>query len=251
MARLRDKIQLKNIPIDQIEIPNVPLDQDLLTSLVETDQKDPIKVVPNGKTYRVNSGKRRVRALKATGAKSVLALVVYDMEDDQEFALQALISNAGKPNPMDEADHMMTLKEAGYTQKQIAKEIGYSEGRVSYTLKFKTHLCPILQEMLRIGEINLMTATEATKLPIEEQIDYIGNLADAEEKVTYKSMFEEVRQYQAQTMPELPINEEIKPGLFLTGEQVEWMLSGHIVEMKWEGWDRGKIRVRIDKLFGE
>lgn len=229
--RLRDK--LKNIPIDRIKTDIVPDDKSLQESLLETSQKYPIKVRPiinPDFDYEIVNGRQRIDAMIKTGGKFIEAIV--EPMDDAELHLQALIGNANKPNEIDEARHIIKLEEMGYTGQEIARLVRYSSTTISQRKRLVEKLHPLGQDKLQRGDIKPSTALVATKLPLEEQEEIFGNGHNP----SYKEVFEHVRHWQSSQMEfDIEVQSEVKPGLFLTSEQVELLLSGQLVGVDWMG----------------
>lgn len=229
--RLRDK--LKSIDISKIKTDIVPDDKSLQESLLSCEQKYPIKVRPITHPdfdYEIVNGRQRIDAMIKTGGKFIEAIV--EPMDDAELHLQALIGNANKPNEIDEARHIIKLEEMGYTGDQIAKMTRYSQATISQRKKLIEKLCLSAQNKLQAGEIKVSTALAATKLPLEEQEEIFGNSHNP----SYKEVFEHVRQWQSSQMEfDIEVETEVKPGLFLTSEQVELLLSGQSVNVQWMG----------------
>ena len=232
--RLRDKVQLKNIPIAKIKTDLAPINQSLQISLLEVEQKDPIKVRvishPNF-DYEIVDGRRRLKAMTDSGVTTVLAYVVTEM-DDTELALQALVGNSGTPNEYDEAKHIIALEQAGYTGQQISKMTGYSPATISQRKKLVEKLHPDLQLKLQAGDIKVSTALEATKLPLSEQENIFGNGHNP----SYKEVFEFVRAWESEQLSfDIEPENEVKSGLFLTWEQVEQLMGGQVLILMLKG----------------
>lgn len=227
--RLRDK--LKNIPIARILTDAVPDDKSLQESLLEARQKFPIKVRPithPDYDYEIVNGRQRIDALVKTGALYVEAIV--EEMDDTELHIQALIGNANKANEIDEARHIIKLEEMGYTGDQIAKLTRYSQATISQRKKLVEKLHVTAQEKLQRGNIKVSTALEATKLPLEVQFEIFDNGHNP----SYKEVYEKVRDWQAdQLVFDLESKTDVKPGLFLTSDQVEQLLEGQLIGVDW------------------
>lgn len=230
--RLRDK--LKNIPINRIKTDIVPDDKSLQESLLEASQKYPIKVRPIAHPdydYEIVNGRQRIDAMVKTGGIYIEAIV--EEMDDAELHIQALIGNANKPNEIDEARHIIKLEELGYTGDQIAKIVRYSSATVSQRKKLIEKLHPVAQLKLQSGDIKVSTAMEATKLPLDEQEELFSNGYNP----TYKEVFERVRGWQSDQMAfDLDSKSDVKPGLFLTSEQLqELVYEGKTLNLEWMG----------------
>lgn len=231
--RLRDKVQLKNILISKIKTDAVPPDKELQTSLLEAEQKYPIKVRPIDNPdydYEVVNGRQRIDALSKIGQTHVQALV--ETMGDQEFHIQALIGNASRPNEVDEGRHIIQLEQMGFTGEQIAKLTRYSTSTVSQRKRLWEKLHPDLRRKVQEGKMKASAALEATKLPLSVQVELLSN----GNRVTYNEVFEEVRKWQANELDLFgDFENDVKPGLFLTSEQVEALLAGETLEVVWMG----------------
>lgn len=227
--RLRDK--LKKIPINRIKTDIVPDDKSLQLSLMEQEQKYPIKVRPISHSdfdYEVVNGRQRIDALSKTGSLYVEAIV--EEMDDVQFHLQALIGNANKSNKLDEAWHILELEQRGFTDLEIAKLVRFSSATITQRKKLIEKLHPLGQDKLQKGEIKPSAALEATKLPLDAQEELFNNGRN----ITYKEIFEQVRNWQSEQLVfDVEVQTETKPGLFLTSQQVETLLSGETIEVKW------------------
>jgi ParB/RepB/Spo0J family partition protein len=230
--RLRDK--LKSIPIARIKTDIVPDDKSLQESMLEASQKYPIKVRPvehPDYDYEIVNGRQRIDAMLKTGANFIEAIV--EPMDDVELHFQALIGNANKPNELDEARHIIELEQRGFTGQQIAKMTRFSPATISQRKKLVEKLHLKGQLKLQCGDIKVSTALEATKLPLTEQEELFKN----GDKPSYKEVFQKVREWEASLLLDfdLETKSETKPGLFLTAEQVEALLSGQLVGVDWMG----------------
>ena len=229
MTRLRDQVTLKNVLLSEIKVPETPPDEILQESLFEEQQKKPVELRPIDDPvykYEIIDGRRRFLSLLNLEAQTVLAEIWFDV-DDTEFHKRALIGNSGKPNPIDEADHMLALKCQGYTQESIGKLTGYSPGRISTTIKIAEKLHPNLKVLARQGKMNISACVEATKLPYEEQEQLNGNLS-------YKTIFEKVREWQSSQLSLFDDEEKINiQGLFLSFDQMEKLSQGKEIEIEW------------------
>ncbi len=231
--RLRDEWKIARIPVDKIEREEAPYSDELLESLYQSNQKYPITVTPNGDDgFLLINGRRRLNAIIANGGKDVLAWIKPNV-DGQELATMALIGNAGTPNEMDECRHIMTLLDY-HTQEQIAEMIGVSPATISQRLKLNK-LIPEYQYLLSLGKnrggINFTTALELCKLLAKKQKE----IFDGDEKVSYKIAHKEVIEANSEqlSLPEFDVVDKLKPGLFLMAEQVEEMLKGINIVVKW------------------
>jgi len=238
MSRLRDEMKLKRVKISDVDIETSPLEKLTQASLLEIGQKDPIKLSlnKNGR-YKIIYGRRRLTALIANDQNTVLAIIVENI-DDTELAIQALVENSGKPNPIDEARHLITLQAAGHTLEQIGKMVGYSTASISQRSKLAEKLHPNLQDLCAKGNIKISGAIEITKLPKEEQNKFVDRINNGE-KPTNKMISETVRLWQTNQIglfeDDIFEANNIKPGLFLNSEQVERLLNNESIMVEYNG----------------
>ncbi len=220
-------MRLETVQISQINLPNAPKSKIRQQSLLQSGQVEPIRLSPDGDKYNVIDGRRRLIDLIETGATEVLALVEEVAELDAHWL--ALTLNGGTPNEMDEADHILYLAGEGYTQKQIAERIGYSQGTVSQRLRLAERLTDEVKAKVRNGEVKPTTAQVLTKLPRDKQQEWLNG------DKTPKSAVETLRSWQSQNIEiegmELP---EVKPGLFLTAETMQQLKDGQDVSIVWD-----------------
>ena len=124
-------------------------------------------------TYTIVAGERRYRAAKIAGLNEI-PVIPQDFSDEEKLEI-ALVENLQREdlNPIDEAtalDHAM--RNAGYTQEQLARRLGKSRPAVANSLRL-LKLAPEMKEALSSGLISagharaLLTVadtTERTKL---------------------------------------------------------------------------------------
>lgn len=255
MTRLRDRMQLKNLPLEYIVMEEAPVDDDLIESISETEQYDPIKVTlcygSEGERYKIIGGKRRYLAAKELGEKTILALIIQDV-DEEEFVVRTLVDNSGRPNPMDEAQQMMKLKDKGWDNKRIAQVCRYEVHRIDRTLKL-LELIPELQELVKRGEkkrqdglkpgISFSTGYQLAKLPDHEQecvfVEWENGI-----RITEILAYNKVREWQGSQMQNIfeeEIENETLPGLFIPGELAVKLIGNEVIEVEYNG---AKLRIQ-------
>ena len=179
-----------------MEAPTSTLQQE---SLNLQGQLQPIRLVvvpPSdnaGYGYQIVDGRRRLVDLKAIGQTTVEALV-YDEGSlsDEELHIQALTLNSGRPNFMDEADHVYFLMtECGYTVEHISTATNLSNSTILNRLDLRNKLLPEYQECLRSGEVKVSAAYELVKLDKTEQKVLFDSDVKGVKKVT--TMVKELR----------------------------------------------------------
>lgn len=123
-----------------------------------------------GKTYQIVAGERRWRAAQLAGLHELPA-VIREL-DDREILELAIIENVQRVdlNPIEEAQGYAQLIETfGYTQEDLAGEIGKSRSHLANTMRLLGLPDPVLQ-MVRNGELSaghgraLLPASNAIEL---------------------------------------------------------------------------------------
>jgi ParB family chromosome partitioning protein len=139
---------LRNIPLTRIALnPNQPrmhFDQEHLDELTASVRQhgvlQPIVVRPKkGGGYELVAGERRFRAATAAELMEIPAMV-RDLTDSESLAL-ALIENIQREdlNPVEAARaYQRLINEFGFTQMDLADEIGKSQSAISNTLRLLT-----------------------------------------------------------------------------------------------------------------
>lgn len=219
------------VKISDIQIPKAPKNKLQQESLIKLNQLNPIKLrlsKKEGFKYELVDGRRRLTDLIATGATEVEALI--EDIDNVQLALQGLALNSGTPNKMDEAIHIQTLLDNGYTVKQISKSCNFPLQIVYNRIKL-LNLIPEIQELLLTGSkrICYSSAIQLANLPVKIQYEA---LESENKKISSKVVTDLTRKFQASKVGSLVLdieNEtEEKPSLFLNGDQMANLLNGEI-----------------------
>ncbi len=154
------------LAIDQIEAnPNQPrtyFDQkslkDLAESIREVGILQPILVEKVEDKYIVVAGERRLRAAEMAGLTEIPAVTVDLTEED--LSRIAIIENVQREdlNPMEESRAYFELQQKyGYTQEQLAEQIGKSRPYIANLLRLQK-LPEKIQEFIKEGKINISQA---------------------------------------------------------------------------------------------
>lgn len=178
-------MNLKTVAISKIVVEVAPSNKLQQTSLIETDGNiQPIRLGYNKEndTYWLIDGRRRLVDLIELGKTEVSAIVDENTSRD-EGHLQALILNSGKPNQMDESDHIQHLLDAGLTVKQISSKANVQQQIVYSRIKLQ-NLLPEIKELLRSGKINYSAAKVISSMTLEKQIELLQKV----EKLSYKNV---------------------------------------------------------------
>ncbi|WGH83293.1 ParB/RepB/Spo0J family partition protein [Auritidibacter ignavus] len=111
--------------------------QELVASIREVGVLQPIVVREIGEsTYELIMGERRFRASRLAGLSSIPA-VIRDASDDR-MLVEALVENIHRSdlNPLEEAAaYEQLLKDFGWSQEQLSKNIGKSRPAISNSLR--------------------------------------------------------------------------------------------------------------------
>ena len=165
-----DRITITLIPVDRIRVLN-PRERDgkrfqeIVDSIRNVGLKQPIKVTRlNGSggeaEYGLVYGQGRLEAFIALGQKEIPAIVADLSEEDS--LLMSLVENVARRHrrPNELLREIGALSERGYTDRQIARKIGFS----------KTYVHDI-RRLLKGGEERLLTAVETGKMPLNVAVD--------------------------------------------------------------------------------
>lgn len=247
--RLREKYQLKNIELEKIIKETAPVDEELIVSLSETEQYEPIKVTlkPDTDMYMLIDGRRRVEAAELLGWTQITAIIINDVSPE-ELHLRALVANAGKPNPMDECDHMLYLQEQGWSREKIASYCRYEKTKVDWILHLQK-LIPQMKALVRMGTkkragtdkvgLPYTTGYEISRLPHDQQ-EILYKQWEEGQKLSQPYVLQFIRAYQASLVGDLggdggTDKEKVKPGLFIKSDQLAEVIAGTPLVITYEG----------------
>lgn len=151
--------------------------QDLMDSIQQHGVLEPVRVYRNGDRFELISGHRRLHCClllieQGVSIKSIPAIVESNRLSEAERLRNALIANDGIGlTPLEEARAYNRFLSFGWTQKEIATQLGRSIGHISSRLLLLDSV-PEVQEALSNGNI---TTSEAVALIREtkDQPDHI------------------------------------------------------------------------------
>jgi len=220
-------MELKFVLFDKIAPDTAPTSKARQSSLLKLDQLLPAVVRPVNGHLETVDGRRRKADLEAIGEDGMWA-IVKEMTD-AEAAMTALASNLSRSaNPMNEARHLAILIQQGWSQGDIAKALGVTQGLVSQRLQL-LDLIPELQDRLEHGKMPLSAARIAIKLPVELQEELA-----AMDKATVTAAKKLLHNYQTEMVDlstlEIP---DVRPGLFISPETMDRLAAGETVGVKW------------------
>lgn len=197
-----EELKVQMIDLSEIEEQDCRVDHGLLRSIVAHGIVHPVRLECVGLPvdggcwrYRIVDGRRRVAAARSLGIEQVPALVYRVLSDDVRQVIVLLSNLQRSPNPMMEAESLYQLLSEGWSEDRITKELGISKAR--YRQRYKLlDLNSNLQEKLRVGEMTLGAALEATKLLDEDQEE----LGCEEGRVTQAEVSAKTRMQQMQLL---------------------------------------------------
>ncbi len=156
--------ELREIPIDLIRPGKFQPRQDmraqaleeLAQSIHQQGVMQPVVVREIGQgRFELIAGERRWRACQLSGLKAIPALV--KSASDRDVLSMSLIENIQREdlNPIEQAVALQRLQEEfGYTQQEVAKEVGKSRESVANLLRL-LGLEPDVRAMLEKGELEM------------------------------------------------------------------------------------------------
>ena len=159
-----DGLDIREIPLDRIRVLNPRTrgrrsHDELVQSIERVGLKRPITVSSHisedGESFDLVCGQGRLEAYKRLEQTKIPAIILEI--DEKDCLLRSLVENVArrKHRGADLVSDILTLRERGYSDDQIASKIGVSEGWVS-----KVAL------LLERGERDLINAIEAGFLPV-------------------------------------------------------------------------------------
>ncbi len=129
--------------------------EELAASIREHGVVQPIIVRPDGDSYQLIAGERRLRAARRAGLERIPA-IVRSMSDAQALEV-ALIENLQREdlNPMEEAEAFKKLSEEfSLTQEQVSARVGKSRPHIANTLRL-LNLASDVQQMVREARLSM------------------------------------------------------------------------------------------------
>ena len=188
------KLDIEDI-IPNPEQPRKVFDDAKLHELAESIKNSgliqPIVVAPYPEEYGkyvIISGERRYRATKLAGLQTINAIVM-DIDEQEQFR-NALIENIQRVdlNPVEEArayDTMMDMY--GYTQEQIAKEVGKSRAHIANLVRIlklpEDIISAIKNGNISLGHAKVLLGTENPQEYLEEIIANQLSVRDLEDLI--------------------------------------------------------------------
>lgn len=207
------------------EFDRAELDQ-LAASIREHGILQPLLVRAQGTGgYELIAGERRWRAAGLAGLTKV-PIVIQDVSDEEESGLTlALVENLQRSdlNPIEMATAFQRLAEAGWTQEQIAEQVGKSRAAVANSLRLR-QLSPAIQSMVASGELSEGHGRALLGAPEKERANLAQRALDG--GWTVRRLEETVRAL-SQSKPE-PAQRVASPAVINATEQLEAALGTRV-----------------------
>ncbi|MDQ1745585.1 MAG: ParB family transcriptional regulator, chromosome partitioning protein [Pseudonocardiales bacterium] len=173
---------LRHLRPDQITTnpkqPRQVFDEEALTELSHSIKEfgvlQPIVVRPQGTSFELVMGERRLRAAVAAGLDTIPA-IVRDTADEAMLR-DALLENIHRAqlNPLEEAAaYQQLLQEFGVTHEELASRIGRSRSQVSNTIRLMNLPVPV-QRRVAAGVLSAGHARALLGLDDREQQDELA-----------------------------------------------------------------------------
>lgn len=247
------KEELREIPIDLIRPGKFQPRQDMraraLEELAQSIHRQgvvqPVVVREIGQgSFELIAGERRWRACQLSGLKAIPALV--KSASDRDVVSMSLIENIQREdlNPIEQAAALRRLQEEfGYTQQEVAKEVGKSRESVANLLRL-LGLEPEVRAMLENGELEMGHARALLGVPGSDQ----GKLARQviRKQLSVRQTEDLVRRHQAKTDP-IPGTGEQDPDLMRLEESLSEKL-GSKVAIRHTAGGKGKLVINYNTI---
>ena len=164
----------------QVEIQNIRLPQHLMRNVVsevglETLAKSirrlgiimPLIIRKDGKEFELVAGMRRLYAAEMCGLKKVPVKIMNIDPQDAETIKIAENHEREDVNPIDEGEYFAAvMEETGWTQKEMAREVGVSEAYISQRMSTAVWT-EQTKEHVRKGNMKFSVARELEKISDE------------------------------------------------------------------------------------
>ena len=239
-------IDLVTVPLDLIDLETAPESKIQQISLKLTNGNiDPVKLGYNKSTgrYWIINGRRRITDSLAIGSTDILAIVDKEV-DATEGHLQAILLNSGKPNQMDESDHIQNLLDSGKYNVKLISSVCNMQPQIIYSRLRLQLLIPEFKELLRKGDIKYSAAIIIIKLSVEQQEE----LLKSEIKLTHKNVAKFLAEKQADFIApaldfDLPNTQQSFNELTtheINEEQMKELIAGGIMII-------GNVKIKLDR----
>ena len=245
--------ELREIPIDLIRPGKFQPRQDmraqaleeLAQSIHQQGVMQPVVVREIGQgRFELIAGERRWRACQLSGLKAIPALV--KSASDRDVVSMSLIENIQREdlNPIEQAAALQRLQEEfGYTQQEVAKEVGKSRESVANLLRL-LGLEPEVRAMLEKGELEMGHARALLGAPGPDQPKLARQVA--RKQLSVRQTEDLVRRHLAKSDP-TPTTRERDPDLMRLEESLSEKL-GSRVAIQHTAKGKGKLVINYNTI---
>ena len=226
--------ELREIPVDLIQPGKYQPRRDmraraleeLARSIHQQGVMQPVVVreIEQGR-YELIAGERRWRACQLSGVKAIPALI--KSASDRDVVSMSLIENIQREdlNPIEQAAALQRLRqEFGYTQQEVAQEVGKSRESVANLLRL-LGLEPEVRAMLEAGELEMGHARALLGAPAPAQPNLARQVA--RKQLSVRQTEDLVRRHLAETDP-TPTPRERDPDLLRLEESLSERLGSRV-----------------------
>lgn len=226
--------ELREIPIDLIRPGKFQPRQDMRAQALEelaqsihrqgVMQPVVVREIGQGR-FELIAGERRWRACQLSGLKAIPALV--KSASDRDVVSMSLIENIQREdlNPIEQAAALQRLQEEfGYTQQEVAKEVGKSRESVANLLRL-LGLEPEVRAMLENGKLEMGHARALLGAPGPDQPKLARQVV--RKQLSVRQTEDLVRRHQAKTDP-TPTTRERDPDLLRLEESLSEKLGSRV-----------------------
>lgn len=150
--------------------------QELAQSIRENGVIQPVIVRPSALVgYELLAGERRWRASQLAGLTEIPAIIKELSDTDMSY--QAIIENLQRAdlNPIEEANSYQRLVQKGFTQEEIAKQVGKSRPYISNSIRL-LQLAPALLQAVESGQLSQGHARLLLPLSKQQQESWLSKL---------------------------------------------------------------------------
>lgn len=226
--------ELREIPIDLIRPGKFQPRQDMRAQALEelaqsihrqgVMQPVVVREIGQGR-FELIAGERRWRACQLSGLKAIPALI--KSASDRDVVSMSLIENIQREdlNPIEQAAALQRLQEEfGYTQQEVAKEVGKSRESVANLLRL-LGLEPEVRAMLENGKLEMGHARALLGAPGPDQPKLARQVV--RKQLSVRQTEDLVRRHQAKTDP-TPTTRERDPDLLRLEESLSEKLGSRV-----------------------
>lgn len=179
------ELEPRTINLDDILGPLMGPDPEahLVDSIDQLGLLQRIVVAEDGGKYRVLAGRRRVKACRLLGHKTINAEIAPAGGFSNEEVVTLQENTSRRSNPVSEYHAIKALVDKGFEDAKIAKELGIKPAVVRQRLGLGG-LLPVFLDLLETGKIPVGVGEAAAKLTAAQQETLLDKFGE-EDKLTH------------------------------------------------------------------